>query len=45
MGKKKNNPKGDKPEQREDTIIGENNDHKEKGDMPYHDKDTHDFDL
>lgn len=45
MGKKKNNQKDDKPELREDTIIGDNNDHNKKGDMPYHDKDTHDFDL
>lgn len=45
MGKKKNNQKGDKPEQREDTIIGDKKDQKNGVDMPYHDKDTHDFDL
>lgn len=44
MGKKKNNKANDKNELKEEIIIAENNDHKDEN-MPYHDKDTHDFDL
>ena len=44
MGKKKNNKKVEKNVLKEETIIAQNNEHKTET-MPYHDKDTHDFDL
>ena len=45
MGKKKNNNKDDKKPLQDDIIIGDDVNVKDGKDMPYHDKDTHDFDL